>query len=72
MDELKIISGFTSKLLSKIFRGIIQKKIGCDLGLSLREVKATVSDGKAKVHLDLDLEIGEEELMNLIHKFNLD
>lgn len=71
MDELKIISGFTNKLLSKILRGLIQKKIGSDLGLSLREVKATVSDGRAKVHLDLDLEVGEEELTDLIHKFNL-
>jgi hypothetical protein len=71
MDELKIVSGFTKGILSKLVRMLLRKKIGYDIDIQLNDVKATIIEEKAKVHLDLDAELSKEELTKLLKKIGL-
>lgn len=70
MDELKLISGFANKLLSAVIKKAIKKKAGCNINLAFKEVNATISEGKVKVHLDLNAEFSESDLMDILRKFN--
>lgn len=71
MDELKIVSGFTNGILSKLIGMLIRKKFGYDIDLKLNNVRVTIVDEKARVHLDLDAELKKEELTKLLTKFGL-
>lgn len=71
MDELKILSGFTNTILSKLVRMLIRKKLGYDIDIQLQEVKATVSDDKAKVHLNLNAEMSKDELTKIMKKIGI-
>jgi len=45
MDEMNIISKFTTALVSKVAKVIIKKKLGVDMDIWLKEMKVTVNDG---------------------------
>lgn len=66
MDEMNIVSKFTTALVSKIAKMIIKKKLGVDMDIWLKAMKVTVDDGKTHAHLDVDVEISKEELKKLL------
>lgn len=66
MDEMNIISKFTTALVSKAAKVIIKKKLGVDMDIWLKEMKVTVNDGTTHVHLDIDVELSKEELKKLL------
>lgn len=66
MDEMKITSTFTTKLISNVLQTVLRKKLGYNVGIQLNEVKASVTDGKTHIHLDVDAELSKEELMKIL------
>lgn len=72
MDEMNIISKFTTALVSKVAKVIIKKKIGVDMDIWLKEMKITVNDGKTHAHLESDAELDKEELKKILKESGLD
>lgn len=66
MDEVRIESGFTKMILSKILKTVLKKKLGCDVTVELNEFKATIKDGKAHIHVSADGEIDNGDLAKLL------
>ena len=66
MDEMNIISKFTTALVSKAAKVIIKKKLGVDMVIWLKEMKVTVNDGTTHAHLDIDVELSKEELKKIL------
>lgn len=72
MDEMRITSKFTTGMISKLTGLALKKKLGCDIGIRLNEVRATVDDGKTHVHLDIDAELAKEDLLKILKGAGLD
>lgn len=66
MDEVKIMSGFTRGLVSKILQNVLSKKLGCKVNLQLNAFSATIVDGKVQIHADVDGEMDKNELTKLL------
>lgn len=71
MDEMKIVSKFTTNMISKLVKMVLRKKLGYNIDIQLNEIKTTITDGKTHVHLDVDAELEKEELMNILKKIGL-
>lgn len=71
MDEMKIVSKFTTNMISKLVKMVLRKKLGHNIDIQLNEIKTTITDGKTHVHLDVDAELEKEELMNILKKIGL-
>lgn len=69
MDEVKIESQFTRNMVSKMIRKMLFKKLGYDIDIQLNTVNASIADGKAHVHLDIDAEIDKDELTKILQIF---
>lgn len=68
---MKIVSGFTRGIISKLVRVLLRKKLGYDIDIQLNKIDVTIVDGKSHVHLDLDAELEKEELLKLLKKVGL-
>lgn len=66
MDEMKIVSGFTTTILSKLLGFALRKKLGYDINIQLNTVEATVKDGKTWIHIDANAEMDKDELMKVL------
>lgn len=66
MDEMNIISKFTTAIVSKVAKVVIKKKLGVDMDIWLKEMKITVNDGNTHAHLDIDVELSKEELKKIL------
>lgn len=66
MDEMKIVSGFTTTLVSKLLRFALRKKLGYDIHIQLNTLEATIKDGKTYVHIDADAEMDKDELAKVL------
>jgi uncharacterized membrane protein YgaE (UPF0421/DUF939 family) len=71
MDEMKIVSKFTTNMISKLVKMVLRKKLGYNIDIQVNEIKTTITDGKTHVHLDVDAELEKEELMNILKKIGL-
>lgn len=66
MDEMKITSVFTRGIISRLITKTLSKKLGYNIDIQVRNLQASVVDGKTCVHLDADVEIDKEELMKIL------
>lgn len=66
MDEMRIGSKFITGIISKLLVTVVKQKLGYNIDLELNAVNATVGDGKAHVHLDIDAEVSNEEIMRIL------
>lgn len=71
MDEMKIVSGFTRGIISKLIMVALRKKIGYDIDIQLNNIKASVVDGKTHIHVDVDAELEKEELVKILKNIGL-
>ncbi len=71
MDEMKIVSKFTTNMISKLVKMVLRKKLGYDIDIQLNEIKTTITDGKTHVHLDVDAELEKDELVKILKKIGL-
>ena len=66
MDEMKLLSKFTTGIVSKLAEVALRKKLGVDADIVLNELQVNIVDGKTHIHLDLDAELSKEELTRLL------
>ncbi len=71
MDEMSIVSKFTTNLISKIVTKLARKELGCNIDIHLSKVNVYVTDEKAHIYLDAEAEIRKEDLIKLIKNANL-
>jgi len=71
MDEMKIVSKFTTNMISKLVKMVLRKKLGYNIDIQVNEIKTTITDGKTHVHLDVDAELEKEELIKILKKIGL-
>lgn len=68
---MKIVSKFTTNMISKLVKMVLRKKLGYDIDIQLNEIKTTITDGKTHVHLDVDAELEKDELVKILKKIGL-
>lgn len=66
MDEMKIKSSWARAFVADLIRKFLRNKFECDIGIQLNDLELAVIDGKLKVHVDTDIQIGKEELPKLL------
>lgn len=66
MDEMNIMSKFTTSIVSKIITKILKQKLGYNVDLKLNAIKINLDDEQAHIHLDVDADISKDELMKII------
>lgn len=67
MDEVNIKSNFIQGIIIKIIKKVIKQKTGLNLELGFIEPIHVIFDGdKAKIHLNIDAELGKEDLQKLL------
>lgn len=71
MDELKIVSLLMRGIVSKVGSSLLRKRTGADITLQVNDLKVTVNDGKAHVHLDIDADLTADELIKLLKDYGL-
>ena len=71
MDNMTITSKLMTKLVGKLLHRTIKKKLGYDVQIKLNELNATVIDGTAHVHLNIDAELPKEELNKIVAEVGL-
>lgn len=71
MDEMRIVSKFTTGMISKLLKLTLRKKLGYDMDIRLNEVTAKVDNGKAHIHLDVDAELEKDELTKILKNVGL-
>ena len=68
---MKIVSKFTTGIVSKLAEVALRKKLGVDADITLNEVQVTVVDGKTHIHLNLDAELGKEESTKILKNIGI-
>lgn len=71
MDEMRIVSKFTTSMISKLLKLTLRKKLGYDIDIRLNEVTAKVDNGKTHIHLDVDAELEKDELTKILKNVDL-
>ena len=68
MDELKIAinSAFMKRIIKTVLSKVIVKKLGYKVDIQINEIKADVTGGVVKLHLDMDGQITTDELSKLL------
>ena len=69
MDEMKIklSTKLMKDLLTRIVRKVIKKKYGCDVCIHLNDLSIELSDGRAYVHLNVDADMDQNDLMKVMN-----
>lgn len=69
----KLIFKLGSKMLKGVITGFItkslKKQFGCDINVQINDLDISVEDGKAKLHIDVDGNMNQDELMKLMKNF---
>lgn len=68
---MNIVSEFMRNVISKGVNVVIRKKLGYDIGIRLNEVRATVNEGKTRIHLDVDATVDKDELLKILKDIGL-
>lgn len=68
---MKIVSKFTTNMVSRLVKMVLRKKLGYNVEIQLNEIKTTITDGKTHIHLDVDAELDKEELTKILKNIGL-
>ena len=71
MDEMKISSKFMRNLVAKLVKKAVKKNVGYEVDIQLNGLTATITDGAAHIHLNVDAELGKDELAKLLAAIGL-
>lgn len=70
MDEMRIRTEFTKKMISRILQKILHKKTGCNPEINIHDIELVhAPEGKDiwRVHLDVDVTMTNGDLKALLH-----
>lgn len=65
MDEMKIKSAFTKRLISRFVQSMLRKKLGHDIAIQFNRIDALVLNGKVYIRVDVDAEIEKDEILKI-------
>lgn len=68
---MRIVSKFTTNMISKFAKVVLRKKLGYNIDIQLNEIKAAINERKTHVHLDIDVELDGDELLNILKNSGL-
>lgn len=68
---MKIGSKFTRTIVSKLIKTLLKKKAGYDVNIQLNDFTATIIDGKAHVHVNVDAKLEKNELIKILKNVGL-
>ena len=71
MFVLNLVTKSMKGVLSKLFRGVLKKKFGCDMDIQINSIKATSENGKIQLKADVEAETTTDEFFKLIKKAGL-
>ena len=71
MDEMKIVSKFTTNMISKLVKKVLRKKTGYNIDIRLNGITAGINDGRTHIHLDVDAELDKDELTKILKSVGL-
>ena len=71
MDEMKIVSKFTTNMISKLVKKVLRKKTGYNIDIRLNGITASINDGRTHIHLDVDAELEKDELTKILKSVGL-
>lgn len=71
MDEMKIVSKFTTNMISKLVKKVLRKKTGYNIDIRLNGITAGINDGRTHIHLDVDAELEKDELTKILKSVGL-
>lgn len=71
MDEMKIVSKFTTNMISKLVKKVLRKKTGYNIDIQLNGITASINDGRTHIHLDVDAELDKDELTKILKNIGL-
>ena len=71
MDEMKIVSKFTTNMISKLVKKVLRKKTGYNIDIQLNGITASINDGRTHIHLDVDAELEKDELTKILKSVGL-
>lgn len=67
MDEINIRTGFFQGIIIKVIKKVIRQKTGYSPELQFNDPIQVNFDGdKVKVHLNLDVELGKDDLQKIL------
>ena len=68
MDELKLIisTKFMRNLITKLLAKAIYKKTGYKIDIQINKIEANTRDGKVRISIDADAEMGFYDLKNIL------
>lgn len=74
MDEmkLKLSTGIMRNIVTKLVSNLVYEKLGYKVNVELNEIGITTVDGKVRLHLDADADMGSSEFTKLVKAIGLD
>lgn len=68
MDELKLVisTKFMRNLITKLLAKAIYKKTGYKIDIQINKIEANTRDGKVRINIDADAEMGFDDLKNIL------
>lgn len=66
MDEMKINSHFTTGIISRLIEKKLTKLIGFDIDINIKELDATINEGKIQLHIDMDANADKTILLKVL------
>lgn len=68
MDELKLVisTKFMRNLITKLLAKAIYKKTGYKIDIQINKIEASTRDGKVRINIDADAEMGFDDLKNIL------
>ena len=67
MDEINIRTGFFQTIIAKIIKRTIKQKTGFSPEFQFNDpIQVNFDGSKAKVHLNLDIELGKDDLQKIL------
>ena len=67
MDEMKICSGFTLRIIERVIEKAIEKKLGHKVDVIFNEpIEATLDDDKLKARVNVSVTVRKDELRDIL------
>ena len=70
--KLKLSTKFMRGIVTKLISKAIYKKYGYDIDILLNEIEIKNEDGKVHLHMNVDVEVNNDDFKKIIKSIGLD